>query len=321
MKSRIISPHEYAQFDFLAAEYGTLFNTVGWTELYGDALVRLGIYEDGGELIGGFVLHQKSCCGFNLITNPPFTPSCGPFLNVKASHAVTILETRREAMTALIDYIKKLGFGLLFLKLDQSVKDALPFYWAGYRVIPSYTYILDLTASPDQTLANMSSVRRRNIQRAIKDGIEAREILDMHVVKQLVEGTFARQKKKIDRSVIDGILERYAKPENSYAFAAYQNDVPIATTFVVHDRSIAYYLLGGYDEDGKHHGAGALAMWQSILRAKQLGLKYFDFEGSVIPPIERYFRGFGGQLTPYFTVNKAWLPVEFVMKCFHRELF
>jgi hypothetical protein len=52
-----------------------------------------------------------------------------------------------------------------------------------------------------------------------------------------------------------------------------------------------------------------------------LGLRAFDFEGSVVPAIERHFRGFGGTLTPYFRVNKAWLPIEMVLKFFKRRLF
>jgi len=118
-----------------------------------------------------------------------------------------------------------------------------------------------------------------------------------------------------------GILSSFARPDNSYAFVVQSNGVPIAGTFVVHDAKAAYYLLGGYQTEGKHYGAGALAMFESIRRARDLGLEVFDFEGSVVPAIERYFRGFGGRLTPRFRVNKAWLPLEMALKPFKRRLF
>lgn len=82
-----------------------------------------------------------------------------------------------------------------------------------------------------------------------------------------------------------------------------------------------YYLLGGYDPATKHGGAGILCMWQSILHAKGVGLDTFDFEGCMLPEVERFFRGFGADLVPYFTVNKAWLPLEFMLKIFKRERF
>jgi hypothetical protein len=53
-----------------------------------------------------------------------------------------------------------------------------------------------------------------------------------------------------------------------------------------------------------------------------LGIKYFDFEGSMLPQIEIFFRGFGGQLVPYYNrINKAKLPLEILLKFYKRELF
>jgi endo-alpha-1,4-polygalactosaminidase (GH114 family) len=45
-------------------------------------------------------------------------------------------------------------------------------------------------------------------------------------------------------------------------------------------------------------------MWKSILKAKQMNLKIFDFEGSMLPNVERYFREFGGNLVPYYSCEK-----------------
>jgi hypothetical protein len=41
----------------------------------------------------------------------------------------------------------------------------------------------------------------------------------------------------------------------------------------------------------------------------------------MLPEVERFFRGFGADLVPYFTVNKAWLPLEFMLKLLKRERF
>lgn len=69
--------------------------------------------------------------------------------------------------------------------------------------------------------------------------------------------------------------------------------------------------------------AGASTVFEAIQHSQEIGLKAFDFEGAVISAIERYFRGFGGTLTPYFTVNKAWLPLEMALKMWprHRDRF
>ena len=45
-------------------------------------------------------------------------------------------------------------------------------------------------------------------------------------------------------------------------------------------------------------------MWEAIKFTKEeLGLNQFDFEGSMIQPVEQFFRKFGGKLTPYYTVS------------------
>ena len=44
-------------------------------------------------------------------------------------------------------------------------------------------------------------------------------------------------------------------------------------------------------------------MWKAIKFSKEeLGLAEFDFEGSMVPQIEQFFRKFGGILTPYYSV-------------------
>ena len=55
-------------------------------------------------------------------------------------------------------------------------------------------------------------------------------------------------------------------------------------------------------------------MWEAIKYAKELDLKYFGFEDSMIPQVERYFRGFGGQLTLNYRKNKAKLLLEILLK-------
>ena len=117
------------------------------------------------------------------------------------------------------------------------------------------------------------------------------------------------------------VVFEFANKNNSYAYATYKGDEAIASTFCIYDTKSAYYLMGGYNYKNKHNGAGAMSIWESIKYAKIKGMKFFDFEGSMNQNIERYFRGFGGQLIPYFSVNKAKLPLELLLKFYKRELF
>jgi hypothetical protein len=298
-----------------------MFDTDAWVSLFGNEFVRYGIFEKGGELIGGFALYRERKYGLTLLRNAPFTPCCGPFLKIKATSPVGILDSSRKTIEAMADFLERQTHALIFLKLNPGIRDTLPFYWRRFKVIPVYTYILPLSSSLERIKKNMAPVRRRNISKGIRDGLSVRRTTDLNIVRSLVLQTHERQKKQINEAFLEAILFRFANETNSFAFATYRDDVPVACSLIVHDRRTAYYLLGGYNSEKKHHGAGALAMFQAIQHAQQLKLQAFDFEGSMIPAIERYFRGFGGQLTPYFSVNKAWLPVEIVLKFLKREIF
>ncbi len=321
MKIEKLNTNDEKQYNVLATSYGSIFNTIEWSNLFGNNVQRYGIYNKNGELIGGFILYKENKFGFPVYYNPPFTPAIGPFLKVDAQNPVSVMDTWKKTLILMVDFVENLPYLIISFLLNKNIIDLQPFIWEKFKVTPVYTYILDLTASTESLLKRMSNERRKNINKALKSGFCVKKIKDYEIIKTLVLKTFSRQEKGINEFYLKKILFEFANDNNSFAFATYENDNPSACSFCVHDMNTAYYILGGYDHENKHHGAGTLSMWESIKYAKELGLKYFDFEGSMVPQIERYFRGFGGQLTPYYRVNKASLPIEMVLKLFKRELF
>jgi hypothetical protein len=316
-----ISDTESAPYDALARERGTVFHGEDWTATFGDRLTRYGVFRRDGELVAGFHLYRTSLVRLTVLRDPPFTPPCGPFISIKAKNPVAVLEERRDVLNAIAGFLDNRSHAVVSVSFDSGIQDLLPFVWRKFKVVPAYTYILDLSPSFDELKGRMSPVRRNDISKAVRDGLIVRQTSDLEMIRHLVQETFARRRVQASARYLDGILFRFSNGDNSYAFASYRGDTPIACCFVVHGRSRAYYLLGGHRGDGKHHGAGALALFTAIRHAKEIGLEAFDFEGSMIPAIEKYFRGFGGQLTPYYRANKAWLPIEMVLKFVRREIF
>ncbi|MBM7581726.1 hypothetical protein JOD02_000563 [Caldicoprobacter guelmensis] len=313
--------NEIEEYRKLASSYGSIFNTYEWLKIFNN-IVLYGIYDKGGNLIGGFHLYEEKRIGLTIYRNPPFTPFVGPFFKIDAHNPVNVLNKYREILSVVAEFLEQLDYSIISISLGRNIMDTLPFIWKRFKVVPGYTYILDLKKSVDDLYNRMSVERRNDINKAIKDNLAVRKIDDYNIVKSLVLKTFSRQKKDVDNKYyLDKILFSFANDNNSFAFATFKEEIPIASAFCVYDRTTAYYLLGGYDHEFKHHGAGALAVWEAIKCSKELGLKYFDFEGSMIPQIERYFRGFGGELTAYFRINRAWLPLEVILKCYRRELF
>lgn len=321
MRIRELKDEEKPAFNALARSCGTVFNTVEWTDMFNGAITRCGLFNDGGELIGGFNMYRQSRFGLSVYRDPPYTPMIGPFLRVDASNPVAVMSLWKDAVGLMADWIDRLPCSLVSLSMNGNLVDMQPFIWKKFKVVPAYTYVLDLARSVEEIRKRMSGERRKNILKAEKDGVSIKAIADYEEVASLARKTFARQNLQIENGPLHNLLFTFAGRANSYAFAALRDGRPVACSFVVHDDRTAYYLVGGYDEGMKHHGAGALAMWEAVKHAKNLGLERFDFEGSMIPAIERYFRGFGGELRPYFRINKARLPLELILKFYRRELF
>ncbi len=77
----------------------------------------------------------------------------------------------------------------------------------------------------------------------------------------------------------------------------------ILTDSSIWDVNIAYNILGDGNPDLRNIGANSLCMWEAIKFASTVTHK-FDFEGSMIESVERFFRAFGARQMPYFQVSK-----------------
>jgi lipid II:glycine glycyltransferase (peptidoglycan interpeptide bridge formation enzyme) len=224
-------------------------------------------------------------------------------------------------MQLLANFFEELSYHILTIYFPSEFVDMQPFIWKRFKVVPYYTYIIDLAESISVIEEKFAPERRNDIKKAIKDGIICRKENCPEIVKKIALNSFARKEKNIDLKIFDKVLFEFSDLENSMTFISYKNEIPIAAAFCIYDKEKIYYLIGGYDNEFKHQGAGALALYSAIRYAKELGIHYFDFEGSMIPEVEKYFRGFGGVLTPYYSINKAILPLEIALKLFRRSVF
>ena len=321
MKISILKPNDASYYNQLAMSHGSIFNTLEWSNIFKNHITHYGIYDKGENLIGGFMTYKENIFGLSVYRAPPYTQEMGPFLKIDARNPVSIMDTWKKVLFLISDTLEKLPYSIMSFALSKDIADMQPFIWNKFKVVPGFTYILDLSMHIDEIWKRMSNERRKNIKKGIKDNLITKKIDDFEVVRSLVLMTYSRQEKKINEFYLNKVLFEFANKNNSYAYATYKGDEAIASTFCIYDTKSAYYLMGGYNYKNKHNGAGAMSIWESIKYAKIKGMKFFDFEGSMNQNIERYFRGFGGQLIPYFSVNKAKLPLELLLKFYKRELF
>jgi len=307
--------------DKLSEASSSVFLTKKWLDIYGSELETYGIFNGGEQLTGGFVLFKQKRSMTKFYRNPPFMSTINLFFENKAQNKAKRLSENKKYMKAMAAFLDNLSYGVLSVYLPEKYIDMQHFFWKGFKVVPNYTYQIDLAQDMEIIEKNYSTERRNDIKKAAKDGVEVKLIKDLTVVKEMVSHTFNRKEKDYDQALVDKILDSFADENNSFAFVSCQNGKALAASFCVYDKQKVYYLLGGYDNKYKHQGAGAMAVDAAIKHSKEIGIKIFDFEGSMLPEVEKYFRGFGGDLVPYYSINKAKLPLEMALKFINRSQF
>jgi lipid II:glycine glycyltransferase (peptidoglycan interpeptide bridge formation enzyme) len=295
-------------------ENASVFHSQEWMNIYGTSLQLYGIFNDNSELTGSFFFFKGKKYNQEFTICPPFTPHNGLIFENRAENAANINSFNKKIIEEVAEFVKQLNSKLTVFVLPSSIAETQPFIWKGLTVKVKYTYHIDLSLSEEQLLGNLSSEKRKSLNKAKKDELDTELVSDKKLVKEVILKTFARKEIKKNIHYFDKILFDFANVSNSFSYVSKTAGNAIAATFCVHDKTTAYYLFGGYDSESRHHGAGVACMWNSILHAKSLGLKTFDFEGSMIPEVERYFREFGGKLIPYYEISHAHFPVNLLVK-------
>lgn len=320
MQIREIKKNEEAIYEELNYQFGCVFFSHEWLRLFENVKV-FGFFNNNYELTGGFPFFYQHKFGFKILRNPFFTPYIGPFLCITSKKPSNWLKKQKEFLFQFAEFADKINIPIKSFNLSPSIVDMQPLIWRDFKVIPFYTYLLSLEQDIDDIFDSMDSDKKNLIRKGLKDELKIQKVNDYSIVYDLICKTFQRKNEKFDKDLVYKILFTFATKKNSFAFICYNSGLPISASFCIYDRNKAYYLLGGYDPKIKHNAAGVLTLWEAIKFSKSLDLQYFDFEGSMLPEIERFFRGFGGKLTPYYSVNKAYFIIEVFLKIFKRERF
>jgi len=103
---------------------------------------------------------------------------------------------------------------------------------------------------------------------------------------------------------LKGILDKAFEKNVGKIFCAVDSQSRChAVVFLVWDKNTAYYLVGGADPELRNSGAASLCVWEAIKFSATVSSS-FDFEGSMVEGIERFFRGFGAKQKPYSRIIK-----------------
>lgn len=276
-----------------------------------DATAKVGnwgeaIVEKGGEVHARLPYQIKKKYGFTILKQPPLTPFLGPwFKDIPGSKYSKKLAREKDLTEALINKLPNYDYFLQ--NFSSEIINWLPWHWNGFKQTTCYTYRLNDLSNIDTVWDSMESKIRTDIRKAEKHDIKSVETDDVDMFWCVLEKTFLRQGKKVPYS-LDFLkkLDLAAKEREVRKILLAQDSKGRvhAGCYMVWNAECVWYLIGGGDPKLRSSGATSLVLWDAIKFAASEG-KIFDFEGSMIEPIERFFRGFGAKQVPYSTISKV----------------
>jgi len=271
------------------------------------------LYEKGGKIWGSFVYVINKKYGLTLITMPKLTQILGPYIKYpKGQKYYKKLSWEKEVMNYFIDNLPE--FDYFNMTFHYSIANWLPFYWRGFRQTTKYTYIIDNNLSIEEVSKNFETDIRRRKRKAEKLGIIVEKSENIELLYELAFKTFKRQDIKPPYS-LEFLNKIYQNNKNNIKInLAKYEDKYIAGNLLLVDEKRVIYLIGGIDDEFKNIGAMDLIQYESIKFALENN-KIFDFEGSMIESIEKYFRSFGAVQKPYFQVTKINSKILKIREC------
>ncbi len=283
----------------------SLFQQPWWLEAVAPGRWADIIIKKGGEPLLRFPYVTEKKNGFTGLTMPPVTQTLGPWLKPMQGRQSSQLSLQKELMTELIDRLPQHDF--FYQRFHYSILNWLPFYWKGFNQTTRYTYILDDLSNTDNLWTGMKPNIRNKIRKAERAGIEVTDTDDIETFLDLCELTFKRQgmlmpfTRDFVRRLDNACASRGAR---KIYITRDKTGRPQTGLFCVFDANSMYNLMQGGDPELRGSGANALAMWESIKFASTV-TRVYDFEGSMIEPIEEFFRSFGCIQKPYFEISKT----------------
>lgn len=262
------------------------------------------LLERGGRCVAALPFAIKRKFGLTLIGMPVLTQSLGPWVrypeNQKTSKRYGF---EKDVFQALIAELPR-AHGVV-QSFNPTISNWLPFYWLGFSETTKYSYVLNDLSNLDRVWDGFQENIRREIRKAAKlVTIDTDADIDSFIACH--EKVFSRQSLRLPYTLdtvrrLDGAAAQ--RGQRRIFLARDADDRVHAGVYLVWDGDRAYYLMGAGDPDLRNSGATSLTMWEAIRFASTV-TNSFDFEGSMLEPVERFFRAFGATQLPYFQVSR-----------------
>jgi len=180
-----------------------------------------------------------------------------------------------------------------------------------YKITERRAQFLNLNSSHDEIRKSYDSNLKRNLQRAEKNNLVVKANVPAEAVTEYFRkakgnelGNFSEE----DYKTLTKILITASNKGNAFTLGAYNNNNELlAAAGFLKDNKRIIFLKGGSTAVGRESGATHLVM-DAVIRQEQRKNLLFDFGGSIVDSVARFYKSFGAEDYLYLHVKRNLLP-------------
>ena len=308
-KELMSNPDEKRLYEkFCQKTYIPIFSKPWWLDaVCGENNWGVHVIEKSGFLLGAMPYYVENRNGYDIITKAHHSQNNGIIINYdQAEKHVAKLDRQEEVINTMCDFIENLDIDKYEQQYHYSFTNVLPFIWRGYEQMVRYTYVIDDTSDMDKVCADFKYIVRNQIKKAEKY-VMVNEGMDIELFYEINQSSYDRQGIEVPFSLklVKRIEDACIAHDCRKILYTQDDEGNIhSVAYIIWDEKSVYFLINGIDKNYMWSQSNSLLIRESIREAHKLKRK-FDFEGSVLQPIEHIFRGFGAQQKMYFRIYRT----------------
>ncbi len=252
--------------------------------------------EDGAFGIWPYFIKKKSI--FNYITMPHLCKWMGPLTNVESQpeRKLKLIKALIAKMPEHHHFTQNLFYNNTAIEFEE------------YEQKQAYSYQLDLTRDIELIFSKINSDYRNNKIPKAKDlKLVIDAPIDDIIEMQMASYTYAKFDIPFDEKYVRKHVKNILKKKRGMILSMRDDEDNLyASMFLIWDSHRAYYHLAGMNPKLRKNGASIRLIWECIKYSKEvIGASVFDFEGSMIPNLERVRRNFGAEKIYYKNISRT----------------
>lgn len=264
------------------------------------------IIEENKVIVAAWPYKVSHRYGMTILDMPQLTQFIGPWLRYPANQNKMKKDSfERKYFDMLLDKMPEYDFFMQHTR--YTIDNWLPFYWKGFKAFPCYTYVIDNIEDINIAVNNFNPKKKADLKKAnisniiIKYDLSSEEFYQHHSMILKQRGEKIHYSFELLKKIYDSV---YHNSSGRVIYAVDENDNIHVANLFIWDRFSGYDLISTIDKNYRSSGATTLLIKEMINYMLKLGIKRYDFEGSMIEGVEHSYRSFGSTRKLYYHLTK-----------------